>query len=43
MTTTKEGGGRGEREREKREGEESRNTFLLESSKLMRKKRRERG
>ena len=37
MTTTKEGGGggRGERERE-REGEESR-TFLLESSKLMRK------
>ena len=46
MTTTKEGGGRGEREREKereREGEDSRNTFLLESSKLMRKKRRERG
>ena len=48
MTTTKEGGERGEREREKerereREGEESRNTFLLESSKLMRKKRRERG
>jgi len=33
-----------EREREReREGEESRNTFLLESSKLMRKKRRERG
>jgi len=33
-----------EREREReREGEESRNTFSLESSKLMRKKRRERG
>jgi hypothetical protein len=44
MTTTKEGGGRGEREREReRESEESQNTFLLESSKWMRKKRRERG
>jgi len=31
-----------ERERE-RESEESQNTFLLESSKLMRKKRTERG
>ena len=44
MTTTKEGGGRGESERERERGsEESQNTFLLESSKLMRKKRRERG
>ena len=32
-----------EEEEREREGEESRNTFLLESSKSMRKKRRERG